>query len=829
MAAAAARDAEDVHRDDQSQWELEQLEIGHPSLRTSQSSTSECGGRDLGPASRLHRWRRATAAAVAASCLCVAAGLTLSSDGGVVRHVGLAMAAAGVSRAARPWTLTYLLQADEDKREEFLEQVRQELLGAGAAATSLPDAAPDSGEKTTGDVTTAMNFSVDPCDNFYEYVCGQWVEDTSIPPDKPIVIKSWDLARELVTQQMAEMFQDSQRASRSEEGRQLFNYFAACMDTARVNQLGAEPIMPLLNKIDAIASKEALQDIIAELTAHAMPSLMRFDVQVDNHNRSRHVIHIKDAGMTLPDYTYYLANPIAHNDTFPPGEGAGIGKTRAQTEADAQWHRLNYASLEKEFASLNRLTGLSAEAADAAAKETMDTETRIASLWSQEPFQYYIDHFPGGLPDVSLSTLEASMPNLPWRLTLAKLVEECGNYNASCNALRAIVEGEDGAADAEIFNINMPGYFRALSQAIDDNPPQSWIPILRSHVVKQWAPLLGRKFEQVMLEAGHAITGVNKAPERWHKCSNAAMNALPYAADLAYRELYFPPSAMEEGQTLMEDIKTSFIANMEAVDWLSDNATGPGHNVTRERAIAKAKKLSMFLGGTQDPYYIHFPVSATDYYNNALRAFCAKQLATYTELALPVARNKWEMTAFAVNAYYDKSRNALYIPAGVMQPPFFFPYFVGSLEARAARNYGGIGTVMGHEFSHGFDNQGAQFDERSERNTWWSEQVTAVFKEKTDCIRRLYDGWRINGVSVDGKKTEPENIADHGGLKVALEALKARLYALRHESSPPAGRAGERDRDTHTRTDSLSAGSFDRYSTTHLTSSAAHIASVNKP
>jgi putative endopeptidase len=821
MAAPAARDAENVsvHRDHQ--WELEQLET-HRVL--------EIGGGSLGLVLRPHRLRRATAAAVAASCLCLAAGLTLSRDGSVVRHVGLAMAAAVVSRAGRPRTGTYLLQADEPStRAAFLEHVRQELLlGAGAAATSSPDAAPDSGEPMSGDVTKAMNFSVDPCDNFYEYVCGQWVEETAIPPDKPIVIKSWDLARELVTQQMAELFQDSQRASRSEEGRQLFDYFAACMDTARVNQLGAEPIMPLLNKIDAIASKEALQDMIAELTAHAMPSLIRYDVQVDNHNRSRHVIKIKDAGMTLPDYTYYLANPLAHNDTFPPGEGVGTGKTRAQTEADAQWHRLNYASLQKEFASLNRLTGLSAEAADATAQETMDIETRIASLWSQEPFQYYIDHFPGGLPDVSLATLEVSMPHLPWRLTLAKLVEECGIYNASCNALRAVVEGEDGAADAEIFNMDMPAYFRALSQAIDDHPPQSWIPILRSHVVKQWAPLLGRKFEQVMLVAGRAITGVSKAPERWHKCSNAAMNALPYAADLAYRELYFPASAMEEGQTLMEDIKISFLANMEAVDWLgdnetSDNATGPGQNVTRERAIAKAKKLSMFLGGTQDPYYIHFPVSATDYFNNALHAFCAKQLATYTKLALPVARNKWEMTAFAVNAYYDRSRNALYIPAGVMQPPFFFPYFAGSLEARAARNYGGIGTVMGHEFSHGFDNEGAQFDEQSERNTWWSEKVTAEFKEKTDCIRRLYDGWRINGVFVDGQKTEPENIADHGGLKVALEALKARLYALSHESSTPGGRVGERD----TRTDRFSAGSFDRYSTKHLISSAAHIPSVN--
>jgi len=439
-------------------------------------------------------------------------------------------------------------------------------------------------------------------------------------------------------------------------------------------------------------------------------------------------------------------------------------------EAQAKWKQLNFNAIQQEFESLNKLTGYGDDEASNAAIATMNTEIALASFYAQEPFDYYVQNFPGGLPDTNLSTLDASMPNLPIRRTLEKIANACEKYNTSCAGLRQVMQ-----EDLTLFNVDMPVYHQRISEAIGEYPAESWIPFLRSHVIKGWAPVLGNQFETVLLKSSALIQGVQKAPERWHKCSNAAMNALAHTADKVYRLLYFPPAAEAEGHMLMSSIKAAFIENLKSVEWLDAS--------TRKRALDKASALTMSLGGTNDPYYIHFPVSRTSYYNNTLHAFRAKMLGSFAEIDETMRKDKWAMAAFAVNAYYDRTVNALFIPAGVMQPPFFYPYFYGSAEAHAARNYGGIGSVIGHEFSHGFDNKGAKYDASASLKNWWSDTVAADFKVKTNCVKSLYDQFVIQSVKVDGEKTEAENIADHGGLKVSLQALKAHLYVL--NNTPP--------------------------------------------
>ena len=628
-------------------------------------------------------------------------------------HTGLATVATAseqVVRALRTLPKLTVEQHDElagDKtlRDAFIAQVYQELQRAGTTrhglSTELPDIHPQS------DVLAAMNFSVDPCDNFYEFVCGRWIQDTPIPPDKAVLQKSYSEAQDLVRKQMADMLEDTETPQETPARQRLADYYAACMDVNYVDSLNAAPIMKLLDKIDAIVTHDDLADMIAELASRAMPSLMAMKVSVDA-DRTRHIIKVtgRNMGMSLPDPSYYapgVNNASKENSSTPEMEEA------------LAWRRLNFMTLFKEFEALHQLTGLSQEQARKMTTMTMNAEIRLASFFSREPIKEYLVKHPGGLQDTSLEELEQRMPNLPWRRTLEKLAAACGSYNTSCTGLHTVLDNPR----MPVVNMDMPVYYASISEALGEYDPASWAPLLRSHVVKQWAPLLGTHFEKVILEAMTALNGVQERPARWHKCSSAAMAALPHEADEVYRELFFPPAAQASGERLLTAIRDAFVHNLETVDWL-----GRGNDTaTRAMALRKAKALTMSLGGTNEPYYTTFAVSRRQYFDNALRAMQAKMIADFSQLGQPVKRNHWNMAAFSVNAYYDRSLNALFIPAGIMQPPFFSPSFTGPADGRLARDFGGIGTVIGHEFSHGFDNNGAKYDDHSLLANWWSPEV----------------------------------------------------------------------------------------------------------
>lgn len=503
---------------------------------------------------------------------------------------------------------------------------------------------------------------------------------------------------------------------------QVHDWFHSCMDLEAVEKKGPTPLQPWLAAVESIDSNDKLWDTMVLFELWSIPTMIKLSVSADEKRPLQHDLFFESAGLVLPDYSYYDSD----NDE----------KAARHVEA-----------LREYLKTITMLAGYSEEEAELSANRTVEIERQLAQFQSDEPYEPIQDSYM----HMNMTALLEHAPNIPWKKYFAGLTDGCAMEGEDC--LRTLGRDDNMVMDA-------PYFYLKLSEAFGNNTYEYWKPYLRTHVVYNLSPLLPKAFLNATFTLDAELDGIQDQPQRWHKCVMAVQHGLPALTDQLYTKEYFPESAEKTAAVMMEELRNAFIQNLDSVAWMD-----PG---TKQAAMKKAESIEFNIGGPKEwpAIWDSYPVDPTNYFENSMRAYHAKQIWKLSQVDKPVDRRDWSMRASTVNAYYDNGVTALFVPAAVLQKPFF------SEDYPAERNFGGIATVMGHEFTHGFDDTGRKYDAKSRLREWWDKPVVKKFEKHTRCISKLYEGFTIADVGVDGNGTLGENIADMGGLKISLLAFE---------------------------------------------------------
>jgi putative endopeptidase len=563
----------------------------------------------------------------------------------------------------------------------------------------------------------AMDLSAKPGIDFFEYANGGWVATHPIPPE----YSRWGSFIELNERNLNTLREILEacstpdalaHASPGSARQKLGQFYANGMDVAAVNAEGVKPLQPYFERIQQLSDSSALARVVASLHLVDADPLFAFSSTVDERDSSAQIGTLSQSGLGLPDRDYYL-------------------KTDEKTAVLRSAYRAHVAKM---FA----LLGDDAEFANRAADQVLDLETKLAQASKtrvelRDPETNY--------HKVPAAELEKMAPGFAWDAYFHTL----------------------GVTDGMVAQIDVqqPEFLQAASRLVKDLPLEVWKVYLRWHLIQATAPYLSDAFAAESFDFNSRIlTGTTQQQPRWKRVVRATDAALGQLLGQQYVEKTFPPSAKERALRMVRDLKQELRERLQALDWMS-----PG---TRKAATEKLDAMGVKIG-YPDKWrdYGGLEIKAQPYVLNVL---IAREFNSHWELGRigqPVDPNDWGMTPPTVNAYYSPTRNEIVFPAGILQPPFFYA------EADDAVNYGGIGAVIGHEMTHGFDDQGRLYDAKGNLRDWWTSEDGTRFKERGEKIVQQFDAYTpIDGLHINGKLTEGENIADLGGVKIAYAALQ---------------------------------------------------------
>ncbi len=555
-----------------------------------------------------------------------------------------------------------------------------------------------------------MDTSVDPCVNFYQYSCGGWLKQNPIPEDESSYGRFSQLLDEnqLVLKAILEKAAAG-GAGRSANEQKIGDYYAGCMDVGAINEAGLKPLQPLLDRIAALKSKDELPELTAYLDVIGVSSLFSFGSEQNYKDAAQQIASVDQTDLGLPEKGYYER------------------KDDKSVELRNQY-----------VAHVTRMFALLGETKEQAAKDA-DTVLKLETA----------------LAGYSLSNVERRDPAILYHMmNLAKFDSSTPAFNFA-RFLRGV-----HAPPVESLNVTVPAYFTGLNELLESTSLDEWKTYLRWALIHHLpSTALPQALDKESFHFyGQVLDGQPEQKPRWKRCVSETDDALGEALGQVYVEQRFSPEDKQRTLKLTQDVEAAMGRDIEQLNWMSP--------ATKARAEEKLHAVANKIG-YPDKWrdYSSLAVTRGDAFGNALRAAAFEQKRDIAKIGKPVDRGEFDMSPPTVNAYYSSQMNDINFPAGILQPPFF------DRSQDDAVNYGSVGTVIGHELTHGFDDEGRQFDGKGNFEDWWSAADSQQFTARADCVVNEFNGFvAVDDLHVNGKLTLGENIADLGGLKLAFLA-----------------------------------------------------------
>jgi putative endopeptidase len=556
--------------------------------------------------------------------------------------------------------------------------------------------------------------SVRPQDDFYRYVNGTWLKNTEIPADK----SSWGAFNELAEKSLNQLHNIINTESAKKdipEGsveQKIVDLYASYMDEATLEKLGITPLKTEFSTIDAIKSKKQLATIIAHLSKINVGVPLELGIGQDSKDSTKVVAGLDQGGLGLPDRDYYLKDDEKLKET-----------------------RVKYLMYIEKMLTMSGDTSAKLHASQILTLETEIAKVQWTKVENRDPVKTY--------NPIKLDQLKVLAPQFDWSRYLV---------------------------DAELKNktpylvIGQPSYVKGFDQLLEKTPLDVWKVYFKWHVLNSFAGDLSKAYvDERFSFYGTTLRGVPENEVRWKRGVKTVEGSIGEGLGQIYVEQYFPAENKARMVKLVNNLIMAYHQSVDTLDWMSANS--------KKEAQKKLDKLAIKIGYPNKwRDYSALEIKKDDLVGNAMHASRFEYQRSINKLGKPVDREEWGMTPQTVNAYYNPSMNEIVFPAAILQPPFF------NANADDAVNYGGIGAVIGHEISHGFDDQGSQFDEVGNLRNWWSAEDHKNFAAKTKALVAQYSAYSpIKGYNVNGELTLGENIADNSGLAIAYKAYHLSL------------------------------------------------------